>query len=1793
MVFFTSIGAQTDFDINCGTTVSPAAIAYEQRMAQSMKAFIEKDGAKQMLTLPLKVFVITNEVGGGGITPAQVEAGIQNLNELFSSASVSFAQCDEPEYVPDSTFYNLRVGEEDELFETYEQAGVINVYIIGGSLASQQGTPLCGFAFFPWNSQRYHLIVQDACYINASSFAHEMGHTLGLYHTHETVFGHELVDGSNCEDAGDLLCDTPADPLLGGGNVNLLCQYTGDETDANGATYSPDQANIMSYSRSSCRDNLSPEQSLRAQFFATAAADQLNCDGSTIGQLYASCEEAFELTDNGTYTADGPAAGNGCQNCEEATHADWFYFDAPSTGQIFIESCGGGVDTRLWVYSGGCTILDLVGQADDECEMGEGLQPFASRIINLPIIAGSRYFFEWDNRWSNAGFDFDFAFYSSTECPNVAPDEFFVLDSGYAHLELAWNSEDFHEQHRLRYRTDANDPWTTEDFQGGAYRLLDNLTPCTSYEIQIQSICFNNLGSDWSDSRFINTLGCDDEYCYSYGSSRRHFIDSVRIGNTFLNPSGNDYGFEFFLEPEMDLFAGQMQVLELIPGSSSTATAAPHLWRVWLDIDEDGSFHPTAELIGEELTTGFATVEIDLPEDLPLITTRMRISLSTESFRDPCQTGGNSDVEDYIVNIIPFTNSVLTFSPDTLFLGQEAGSASFDVFSNTDWNASTEASWLTLGTEMGSGDASVNVDFTANTALEARITTISLATNDLLPQELVVVQNGTQSFLAVSPTEVTLDNLAGSEMLTVISNVDWTATTNADWITLNTSAGNGNGAIDFSYLANTTTESRVDTIFVTSPEVGTVIAVIEQLGEAPFLTVNPLSLNLPAEAGEANFMVNTNTDWMASSAASWIFIDPFSGSTSTMATVSYTENNAILPRVDSILITAPGLPTQTIIITQEGQAPRLTVTPTAINLPAPAGSSSFEIESNTDWDISVAVPWVTLGTASGSGNATITFDYAENAAVGNRIAVIEITAPGLPLQTVTLTQASIQGFLSVAPDTVYLPNTVGSVDLSVTSNLDWTANTNAGWLIFNPGSGTGDATVMLNHASNSSTEVRSTDLQFLADGALPAFVHVIQEATPGFVSTSVDTLFIDAEGGASVFTVFSNIIWNANSSEGWLAIDQTQGNGTVFIDLFVAPNGSTNERIATISVVSPLGPNSELVVVQEGQAPYLTFPVEELVLTPNTADAQVQVFSNVNWSVDNNAIWLNTIGNMGNGDALLDIVHTANNGILPRRDTLRFTAPGLPGEILLPVVQPGQPIDVPWVVSPTSENHTVIIPASFTGQLAEDLQLAAGDAVGFFYVRADGSRHCSNFFVHLPGEASSVAVYGDDSEGSEVKNGFAADERFQLRVYRMADEVEQIVSANFAPTGTNGIVTHEDQYATDGISLIESLSFELGGNFSLQLSQGWNMISSYVQPIPADMLEVLESISADVILIKDQEGATAVPSLGVNSLGDWEVVKGYQIKMLQEAILDIEGQVADPAATPIDLLAGWQMIAYLLPQPSSASGQFASIAEDLDLVKDNLGNVYLPAFGINNLGDLRPGQGYKVRMINATTLTYAQNFIDPTPPTATATPSVFSLPDTYNTGQNATLVIPLGAMEGILSPGDEIGIFNEVDSLAGSAVIIDGNLAITVWGDDALTNGPAEGMNSNMPYRFKLWRAAEDQVYDLAVTFTNGDGLYNEDDLEVIASVSIVTSTAEHLLFAPAAVYPNPLMDYVTIDLLRDEPIDQFLATDATGRQLAVPFERVGPSRFRINTQQWPLGLITLELVSREQRQAVKLVKLP
>ena len=259
---------------SCGTTYEPDPYFDVKVYNEFKEKFFRNYGLRnQAVTyLPLRINIIRHDDQSGGFDPSLVAETLDTANARYLDMGIQFELCGSIRYIDRDILYDFDRALYLDTLVSYNESGVINVYYINKVLSGD--SQICGFASFPWYDQEY-VVLKNSCAINGSTLAHELGHYFGIYHTHTTINGTELADGSNCVFAGDEFCDTPADPRLGISSVNSDCEYTGQGRDANGDRYEPDPKNIMSYSRKECRTYFSPEQSSRMKFYQETQRDHL------------------------------------------------------------------------------------------------------------------------------------------------------------------------------------------------------------------------------------------------------------------------------------------------------------------------------------------------------------------------------------------------------------------------------------------------------------------------------------------------------------------------------------------------------------------------------------------------------------------------------------------------------------------------------------------------------------------------------------------------------------------------------------------------------------------------------------------------------------------------------------------------------------------------------------------------------------------------------------------------------------------------------------------------------------------------------------------------------------------------------------------------------------------------------------------------------------------------------------------------------------------------------------------------------------------------------------------------------------------------------------------------------------------------------------------------------------------------------------------------------------------------------------------------------------------------------
>ena len=294
------VSAQT---MPCGVLhEAPESIAArENRILQIKQQFAEtfQNANHTVQYIPIKAHILRKSDGTGGLSLADLNTALVQINRYYINvgSGVQFYLCSAPNYINNTAFYDYDNTEETALCNANDVNNAINLYfpnsILFGSLA------VSGYAYFPSTlSVTNRVFVQAAYAIDTRTLTHELGHYFNLLHTFQSstdvnqtnreYVTRDVMQGANCANKGDLLCDTPADPY-GRDSLSLVgCSYAGTARDPQGQLYSPSLSNIMSYYPISCGNTFTSGQYNRMNdglLLRTNVSNQytLNCGPTVTG----------------------------------------------------------------------------------------------------------------------------------------------------------------------------------------------------------------------------------------------------------------------------------------------------------------------------------------------------------------------------------------------------------------------------------------------------------------------------------------------------------------------------------------------------------------------------------------------------------------------------------------------------------------------------------------------------------------------------------------------------------------------------------------------------------------------------------------------------------------------------------------------------------------------------------------------------------------------------------------------------------------------------------------------------------------------------------------------------------------------------------------------------------------------------------------------------------------------------------------------------------------------------------------------------------------------------------------------------------------------------------------------------------------------------------------------------------------------------------------------------------------------------------------------------------------------
>ena len=466
----------------------------------------------------------------------------------------------------------------------------------------------------------------------------------------------------------------------------------------------------------------------------------------------------------------------------------------------------------------------------------------------------------------------------------------------------------------------------------------------------------------------------------------------------------------------------------------------------------------------------------------------------------------------------------------------------------------------------------------------------------------------------------------------------------------------------------------------------------------PAIGTSPTSLSFSAQQGGNNPAAQTLNisnigggilSWIASDSAAWMSLSSASGTGAGSVSVSVTTGALTAGNYSgTVMLNATGaspvIVPVSFTVTTAPVAPAIGASPASFSFTAQAGSNPATQTltiSNTgggtlNWTASDNAAWLTLSTASGTGNGptTLTVNTATLTA-GSYNALITLSATGATSVTVpvalTVTAAPVAPSIGVSPISLSFTAQQGGANpatqaLAISNTgggtLTWTASDDATWLSVSSASGTGNGPVTVTAILGTlATGTHNGVITLSATGASPVSVPVSLTVTaapvpPAIGASPTNLTFAATQGGvnpANQTLTISNtgggtLTWSVSDNAAWLTASLISGTGNGMVALTVATGsltagsytgtvtiaatGATSVTIpVTFAVAAPpaigMSPSSLSFTAQQGGGS----PVAQTLNISNTGGGTLS------WSASPDTTWLAASPSSATGNGTVSI----------------------------------------------------------------------------------------------------------------------------------------------------------------------------------------------------------------------------------------------------------------------------------------------------------------------------------------------------------------------------------------------------------------------------------------------------------------------------------------------------------------------------------------------------------------------------
>jgi hypothetical protein len=301
-------------------------------------------------------------------------------------------------------------------------------------------------------------------------------------------------------------------------------------------------------------------------------------------------------------------------------------------------------------------------------------------------------------------------------------------------------------------------------------------------------------------------------------------------------------------------------------------------------------------------------------------------------------------------------------------------------------------------------------------------------------------------------------------------------------------------------------------------------------------------------------------------------------------------------------------------------------------------TGSISVNTALAWSASSSDTWLTITSQDwGVGDGVVNYSVSANGGQ-ERSGTITFSSGGFT-EVFTVSQLA-SASLSVSPGFRNHSKDSGTGQITVTSDVSWSAAANEPWITITSGSnGYLDGTISYSILANPGTN-RSGTITVTGQGVSDTFI-VYQSS--GFVlSLNPTSEEFPPQGGSGNIDIISNVSWTISKDQDWITVhSRPNGSGSDIINYSVDENTS-GVRSGTITI-SGGGMTHSFTINQ--LSPSIIISPTSRSYSNAGGTGSVSVASNVSWTAEGSHKWITVIyGETGSGNGTVEYQVQPNTG---------------------------------------------------------------------------------------------------------------------------------------------------------------------------------------------------------------------------------------------------------------------------------------------------------------------------------------------------------------------------------------------------------------------------------------------------------------------------------------------------------------------------------------------------------------------